>query len=152
MSVIANDRIGEIVYGKEVISIDSIPDEVKIVVIVAQMKSIKTIYKRIKVIETKGIQIFDFYGNNLSENSKYQSNQAINQNHFDQIRAKIDGYDSVSFDFWDTLIMRKVLRPEDIYELIQYELTQNELIYKVKVLNFKELRLKAEQILVVDQG
>ena len=67
VGITANDKIGEVVYDKEVMPIEAIPGKAKIIVIIAQAKSIKTIYERIKHIEDTGIMIFDLYGRMLKE-------------------------------------------------------------------------------------
>lgn len=35
------------------------------------------------------------------------------------LKAVIDEYDNISFDIWDTLIMRKILEPEDVFALVE---------------------------------
>lgn len=37
----------------------------------------------------------------------------------DELKKIIDCYDSVSFDIWDTLVMRCVWEPEDIYKIVE---------------------------------
>jgi len=67
VGIAANDRIGETVYGKEVMPIEAVTGKAGIIVIIAQVKSVKTIYERIKHIEDTGIMIFDLYGRMLKE-------------------------------------------------------------------------------------
>jgi len=65
IGIVANERIGEIVYGKEVMPIEAVLGKARIIVIVAQAKSVKVIYERIKHIENTGIEIYDLYGTRL---------------------------------------------------------------------------------------
>lgn len=120
IGVVANDRIGEYVYGKEVLPVEAVEDKVKIIVIVAQMKSVKIIYNRIKHIEDKGIDIYDIYGRKIKsyfddENSKWKDEPYWDST-FDKLKAEIDKHDIISFEVFDTLIMRKVLSPDRIWD------------------------------------
>lgn len=65
IGIAANERIGEIVYEHKVMPIEAIPGKGEIIVIIAQAKSIKTIYERIKHIENSGVEIYDIYGKKL---------------------------------------------------------------------------------------
>ena len=57
------------------------------------------------------------------------------------IIKKIERYNYVSFDIFDTLIKRNVNKPSDIFKLtaIEYEKETN-----VKIPDFKKLRIEAE--------
>lgn len=50
-------------------------------------------------------------------------------------------YKYISFDLYDTLIVRTVPKPTDIFEIVQYYATESGLQIK----NFKEMRILAEQ-------
>jgi len=67
IGIAANERIGETVYGKEVMPIEAVPGKAGIIVIIAHAQSIKTIYERIKHIEDAGVEIFDLFGKRLKE-------------------------------------------------------------------------------------
>lgn len=41
----------------------------------------------------------------------------------DELMELINGYDAVSFDIFDTLIMRKTLQPEDVFLIVERKLT-----------------------------
>ena len=53
------------------------------------------------------------------------------------LKRILDNYEVVSFDLYDTLILRNVLKPEDIFKIIEK---------KYKINNFTKKRKKAEQI------
>lgn len=59
----------------------------------------------------------------------------------EKIIERIDQYEYVSFDIFDTLIKRNVNKPSDIFKLtaIEYEKETN-----VKICDFKKLRIEAE--------
>ena len=92
VGISANDRIGETIYGKEVMPIEAVPGKAKIIVIIAQAKSIKTIYERIKHIEDTGIMIFDLYGRMLKEYYDNKNPNADNCPSFESASA-MDHYE-----------------------------------------------------------
>ena len=92
VGITANDKIGEVVYDKEVMPIEAIPGKAKIIVIIAQAKSIKTIYERIKHIEDTGIMIFDLYGRMLKEYYDNKNPNADNCPSFESASA-MDHYE-----------------------------------------------------------
>ncbi|WP_338588693.1 hypothetical protein V6669_27305 [Paenibacillus sp. Y5S-9] len=148
VGIVANERIGEVVYGKEVMSIDSVMNSAELIIIVSQMKSVKTIYNRIKHAEEAGLEIYDLTGENLS--AKDHENEFFDEPYWEknitELKNHIDRSDIVSFDLWDTLIMRKVLHPDHIFDIVESKSKSF-----VDNLNFSYLRVKAEQTLI-DMG
>lgn len=53
----------------------------------------------------------------------------------EEICSKLERYDVISFDIFDTLILRKMNRPEDVFYLVQKEL---------QYINLKSIRVDAE--------
>lgn len=147
IGIVANDRIGEYVYGKKVMSIEDIEDKARIVVIVAQMKSVKIIYNRIKHLEDKGIDIYDFWGEKIvndieNARNEFKSDSYWNSN-FSKLKDEIDRHDIISFDVFDTLLMRKILKPDQILDVVEEYLKENGFS-----IEFKIERVKAEQQLL----
>lgn len=144
IGIIANDRIGEYIYGKKVMPLEEIEGKVKVIVIVAQMKSVKTIYYRINHLEEKGIDIFDLFGEKVSDyiqDDKSESNyDPYWDMTYDKLRIEIDKHDSISFSIFDTLIMRRVPAQHHIWDIIERELQEKGLD-----IAFKAERLKAER-------
>ncbi|PQP84595.1 hypothetical protein C0Q44_08575 [Paenibacillus sp. PCH8] len=147
VGIVANERIGEVVYGKEVMSIDSVMNNAKLIIIVSQMKSVKTIYNRIKHAEEAGLEIYDLTGENLSKDHENEFfDEPYWKKNITELKNHIDRSDIVSFDLWDTLIMRKVLHPDHIFDIVESKSKPF-----VDNLNFSYLRVKAEQTLI-DMG
>ncbi|WP_221800470.1 hypothetical protein [Paenibacillus typhae] len=145
VGIVANDRIGERVYGNEVLAIKEIEDKAKIIIIVAQTKSVKLIYKRIKHVEKKGIAIYNISGEKMSDDAenRYESmNNPYWESTYAQLKKEIDRHDIISFDFFDTLVMRKVLMPGQIWDVMARELDAMEITHDC---DFKTERMKAEQ-------
>ncbi len=146
VGIVANERIGERLYGREVMSVDVIENQVKIIVIVAQPKSVRTIYSRICHLESRGIEIYDIYG---ARCGKYH-NQHLEIKHnqywdlcFDRLKEAIDRYEIVSFDLYDALVMRKVPSIECLWDMMDTELKE-----EGSELDFKYERQRAEQQLI----
>ena len=60
-----------------------------------------------------------------------------------QLEKEIESHDGVSFDIFDTLLTRKVLAPEDVFDLAAERLEASGL----RVRNFREKRQKAQSLL-----
>ena len=116
---------GEI-YDKPIISIRKAIDlDVTDIIIIARASSTKIIYKRIeKICRENKITIYASDGRDLIKENSQQDDQEGNSLHkyFDksvlELEEKIKLYDVISFDIFDTLIMRKLIQREDLYRLI----------------------------------
>ena len=117
-------RTGEIIYGKPVISIEeAVSAEVDIIIIVARASNVNVIYRRIeRQADENAIDVFDMNGDKLAQKinpgknmkSFYACNEAV-------LKRKIEQASVVSFDIFDTLIMRRCLYPRDIFRIIGEE-------------------------------
>ena len=58
---------------------------------------------------------------------------------FDDLLQEIDKYDVISFDIFDTLLLRNVLKPVDIFKMLDKKVNE-----KYKISGFAEIRIKAE--------
>lgn len=59
---------------------------------------------------------------------------------FDKLRKIIDGYDVVSFDIFDTLLLRNVQKPVDIFNILEKIVKE-----KYNIDDFKNIRVQAEE-------
>lgn len=112
-----NDNIGKSVCDVKVIPIDNIDDKADIIIINSDPTNYKIIYKRIA-----NINIPIYYSNGERalpdvEDNSYENNSYW-MNSYNELVQKIEEADVVSFDLFDTLIMRRVLSPEDVYRLV----------------------------------
>lgn len=116
-----------------------------ILIIGAAKKNIKEIYERI-VYQClyRNIIIFDEDGQNLSERYILEYTNIETAQYYlknkEELEKKIDEYDAISFDLFDTLIMRKTLEPIDIFDLVELRLQEKGIIIR----DFKKKRRTAE--------
>lgn len=138
-------RTGEVVFGKKVINIDQ-ADElgVKNIVIIARASNVPIIYRRIaEICKEKNISVFDING---KQQSLMESKEELLKNYADiteeKITAIISQNEVISFDVFDTLLMRDVLFPRDIFIILENKLCSE---YGDVFKNFAANRVVAEQ-------
>ncbi|MDR0992343.1 MAG: hypothetical protein LBL87_05530 [Ruminococcus sp.] len=111
-------RTGETIFGKKVLSNEEVLSiGIKKIIIIASRVNTQIIYRRIAQFSIENdIKVFDINGVELPENrqagydfSAYRSITAEN------LKRKIDNADVVSFDIFDTLLIRKTLFPTDVF-------------------------------------
>lgn len=130
-------------YGKQIIQEeDLLRLGVERVIIIARAASVKIVYNRIKEFcRLHCISIFDVNGVDLA--AKYQKigkETGCFEQSYEDLVAAIDTYDIVSFDIFDTILMRQILKPTDLF-LIMDGLTE----IPGKRFVFSEERIRAEQ-------
>jgi hypothetical protein len=114
-------RTGNEVYCKPVISVAQAAERgVKVIVIIARVANVKIIYRRIADnCQKHSIAVYDISGNRLDaekrETKSFDRYENISEN---AAKEKIDRADAISFDIFDTLLMRSVLYPRDVFELV----------------------------------
>ncbi len=115
------------------------------IVIAAHELYIEEIYRRIIYqCDFYSLEIYDCRGLNLREIYKYIGNETewnrfFSNYNYQILCEMIDRYDAVSFDLFDTLIMRKVLEPIDAFDIVK-----RRIIDIVSISGFKILRHEAE--------
>ena len=62
---------------------------------------------------------------------------------FKKIYGAIDAHEIISFDIFDTLILRDVVRPSDIFDIVEYKYNQQ--FPEKKLYGFKAMRMQAER-------
>lgn len=133
-----------ILYNMPIISLEqAVEEQVKIILVAARPGSCKAIAKRIgKVCMDNHIALIDIRGKNLCDINKvvydFKNFNGITRQ---QLLEKIAKKDIVSFDLFDTLIMRQTLFSTDILELLDCKLKEREIIIE----DFKEKRLSCEK-------
>lgn len=110
------------VWGKPILDYDDVSGlNIKTMIVIARPAVIGVIYHRIEgFCVQNGITVYDVKGNDLS---KIYVNQENDNPYFRQsiqaLKREIEKHDVVSFDVFDTLIMRKVLYPADIFTVVE---------------------------------
>ena len=93
----------------------------KVVVIAAQSSSTLPVYHRIsKICLEHHIGLLDMFGNDLFDLVNNIEKQGdCSKKNIEEIKREIDLHEVISFDIFDTLIMRNTLYPEDVFHIVE---------------------------------
>lgn len=114
---IAAGHIGEKKNGLRICSIEDAIKEVEIIIIAASFSATSIIFSRIKDIVPKNIPILNMFGENLSTSDICDKNSYWDEDYCNLL-SHIGNHDVISFDIFDTLLMRDVLEPKDIFRIL----------------------------------
>ena len=94
---------------------------VKTIVIIARPAVIGVIYHRISdFCSQNSITVYDVRGKDLSEIYVNQEQEIpYFKQSFEDLKKAIEKHTVISFDVFDTLMMRKILYPEDIFTVVE---------------------------------
>lgn len=132
------------IYGKRIMPLsDCIEKKVKLIIVVARPGSCRAIVKRIGgFCKEHKIGLMDFRGKNLYAQNKIsyelKSTPGITKK---RLEVLADANDIISFDLFDTLVMRQALFPSDVIELAECKLKEK----KVYINDFCKKRQRAEK-------
>ena len=131
-------------YGKPIISLENaVEGGVKLIIAVARPGSCRAIAKRIgSRCRECGISLMDIRGKDLLARMKVVYNFS---NIFgatkEELKEKLQKADVVSFDLFDTLVMRQTLSSEDVVSHVEYKLRERGIFLK----DFYKKRLESEK-------
>lgn len=131
-------------FGKPILSLEeALARQVSLILVAARPGSCRAIARRIgKTCTERQVALFDVRGNNLLDVKRavydFQKAEGITRN---ELMRRTEKYDAVSFDLFDTLIMRQVLFPSDVFELVDDRLRQHGIIIE----NFPARRMASEK-------
>lgn len=129
-------NIGKMIYGYKVLSLEEAEKEADFIIINTSSFYWEMIFQR---IENSKIPVY--YANGELAHRK-KSSYVINEKckiSFDAMKHRIDCADIVSFDFYDTLVMRLVYSPGDILKITEQRIRN---VFGEKI-PFVELRTRA---------
>lgn len=108
---------GKELFGKRMLTEDEITEEkIDVIVIVARKSVQSIIYPRIAKYEEK-IRIVNIEGEQVGKKkSNVEYNIPEYSVGYEDIKQAIENHEYISFDLFDTLVMRGVLNPSDIFE------------------------------------
>lgn len=141
-------RTGEDCFGYRVLSEEEVKEIHPIIVIIARDSVQGIIYGRIShLYGEEGIRIFSYQGTELTGRDYEYSNESLPYWDSGEMSLKqaIREAEVVSFDIFDTLVMRRVLEPEDIFYLTERRWNAGR--ETSEKLPFHDLRIKAERSL-----
>lgn len=140
------NNIGKIIYGLEVLSNEVIIDKVDIIIIAANRVYWETIFQRISYLENEyGIEILFLNGQKgkITMKDVEISNNPYWENNINKLKHIIDEHEIISFDIFDTLVARKVARPEDMLSIVEYKVNR---IKELSDFDFLTKRKEAEEV------
>ncbi|MBE6101896.1 MAG: hypothetical protein E7200_07335 [Selenomonas ruminantium] len=128
--------------GLPIMRLEELPQHgVQTVVIAASLQAEPHIYERIhNFCENHGIVIYGLYSGRLvgEHLGKALSTDKDMEN---VLRREIDVHDVISFDIFDTLLMRKAIYPTDVFDIVGLRLQHR----GIDVADFKNYRVQAER-------
>ena len=119
--LIALENVGGEKYGFNIFSLDDAIKDSEIIIIAASKEVTKIIYERIKYSVPQSIPIYNMQGIVLNSAEAYRDNIYWNNN-VQNLKREIEQHDVISFDCFDTLIMRQCLEPTDLFILVEKKL------------------------------
>lgn len=136
---------GKMFFGKKVLSEEEVLALRPVIVIIAREPVVPVIYERIAHLQKDfGLSIYDFKGELQGRKTAY-SNQDLPYWDVAEEDAKqaIDAHDAISFDIFDTLLMRRVPEPTDVFCIVERILEKR----GHEGNDFRERRIQAERAL-----
>jgi len=130
--------IGQELYGIKIVSVEEAEKIADIVIINTSETYWHTIYRRIEFIR---VPVYFRNGELAVKQSRTEKEyDKYGDKSYDELQKIISEYDVVSFDVFDTVLMRKLCSPHDVFRLIEKKVrisTGDDLF------NFLEVRKKA---------
>lgn len=146
VGVIDKERQDGEFCGKPIITLEQAADwGAKIVVVAAELYAEKIVYDRIGgLCRTYGMQIVGMHAGDLEE--VFGKTGLFGYGKDDFVDEKtlyklIDEHDVISFDIFDTLMMRKTLIPQDVFNIVEGKARQE----GINAENFAMYRIRAEK-------
>ncbi|MCR5799067.1 MAG: hypothetical protein K6G69_03235 [Lachnospiraceae bacterium] len=122
---------GEILYGKRVLNYDEVSEiSDVIIVIIARNSVINIIYKRIEsFVNQHMIKVYDINGTEIVTHSLSGVERECFSIQESDLWGSIDQADIVSFDIFDTLLARRVMRPVDVFRIVEDSIQSKDYSY-----------------------
>lgn len=119
--VMGPDASGSAWHGRPVLPDKAVAALGADIVIVARDSVVPLIYRRIASLETQGIRIFRIDGIRLQNGAQPWHGESLPYWKLtrEEVERSIDEADYISFDIFDTLLSRRILRPTDLYKAME---------------------------------
>jgi FMN phosphatase YigB (HAD superfamily) len=115
-------RAGERIYDKPILSEHELVRlGVKRIIIIATANNTNIIFHRIvRFCKENRIDLYSLDGKLLTMRNASEKNfKKYDDVTYETLKSKIDAADAVSFDVFDTLVMRQTLYPRDIFHIVE---------------------------------
>lgn len=110
-----------IIYGKPILNFDELLiRHIDVIIIIARVNSTEMIFRKISDFCIKNkIRVLNSKGKEIKYEDDEDQFEEVNNTSLEILLREIDSHEVVSFDIFDTLLMRKVLFPNDVFYLMQ---------------------------------
>ena len=119
-AVAARDHFGEMFCGRKIVPLKEAVAQSDMMIIAASLQATKIIFSRIRPHLPMGYRVMDLHGHILT--STNDTADVYWEKTLEGLKREIDAHDVISFDIFDTLLMRKTLEPHDVFEMEEQEL------------------------------
>lgn len=109
-------NLGKIISGIPVISLSEAAARADVIIINSDPTNFYTIYRRIAEIQ---LPVYYASGEVARIKARGYENNPYWEMSFASLLDEIDKHKIISFDFFDTLVMRKILLPTDVFRLLE---------------------------------
>ena len=129
-------NVGKIMFGFPIISKEEAEEKADLVVINTSETYWNVIYNRIEDIK---IPVYYKNGEKAEKKKKQQYHNSYKDLSWKELNSKVEDAQIISFDFFDTLFVRNVCNPRDVFYLLEEEIKEG---WNAN-LSFVEVRNKA---------
>ena len=113
---------GQMIYGKKVLSDDEVIKNVEVIIIIANLSIAPQIYHRIETLVcNSGIEVYYLNGLHPAKYDSVISQDVYWNRSVEELQKEIEKHEVISFDIFDTLLMRKCVQPETVFKILQFE-------------------------------
>ncbi len=132
-------RVGSC-YGLPILSEEEAASKARMLIIVCNLSSLEIIYQRIAAFaDQNNIEVYHISGRKMCYQKDHASAKKLYCDREEYQRA-IREHEVISFDLFDTLIMRRCLYPDDLFDIMEEHLSKTNMPQK----DFARNRKKAE--------
>lgn len=126
IGIIDDIKNGTIMYGLIVLGIDEAVKQSDVIIIVSNLSVSDLIYRRIsKITSTYNVDVYFtngmkpyYYDKNIGDNPWWNNTE-------NDLMNALNEHDIISFDVFDTLVVRKMITPESVLDEVGEYLNQN---------------------------
>lgn len=131
-------NVGSIRYGLPVLTVEEAEKQADLIIINAPETYWEVIYQR---ISNCAIPVYFLNGEKAQLHS-VNRNQDLEYWRFSisDLKTEIEKHEVISFDVFDTLVSRKIVRPSDVFDLLDKEFHENDFLEKDR--SYPEIRNK----------
>lgn len=117
VGIIDKEKCGEVIYGRHVMNIEDAAESADIIIIVSNLSSADLIFRRIEPYTvSNNVQVYYTNGLQPEISDKNIASDPYWNNTEGELLQQISRHDVISFDIFDTLVIRRKIIPESVFE------------------------------------